>query len=229
MEAMAITSINQPLRLWHLISAALPVGAFHYSQGLEAAVQQGWINDRRSAQAWICAGLHHSLAHVDLPLLARAWHAWHHRNEDDLSTWNAYLRACRETAELRAEDADMGAALMRLADAWDEPRPQTALGYTAMFAVLCVNNRISVQDTLMGYAWSWCENMSLAAIKLVPLGHLSGQRMLRDLSGEIEAAVSNARQAAVIDNGMQRIGAGLPGMVLASMLHEQQHSRVFRS
>jgi urease accessory protein len=138
--------------------------------------------------------------------------------------WNAYLRACRETAELRAEDHNMGIALTALADVWDEPRPQASLGYTALFAVLAVNNHIGLRDTLAGYSWAWCENQTLVATKLVPLGHLSGQRMLRQIGDQIEAATEQAM--AVAD---QEIGAGLPGMLLASAQHEQQYSRVFRS
>ena len=90
---MVITSTKQPLHLWHLISAALPVGAFHYSQGLETAVQRNWVNDRKTAQSWIAAALHNTLACVDLPLLARAWHAWQDEDEAQLLTCNAYLRA----------------------------------------------------------------------------------------------------------------------------------------
>jgi len=224
MEDLAITTTNPPLRLWQLISAALPVGAFHYSQGLEAAVQQGWVQDENSARDWIAAGLQHGIAQVDLPVLSRIWQAWHDALPNEVQRWNAHLRACRETAELRAEDDNMGVALMALADAWDEPRPQQALGYTAMFAVLAANNRIELRDTLVGYAWAWCENLSLVATKLVPLGHLSGQNMLRQLSGSIDEATERALAVADED-----IGAGLPGMWMASVQHEQQYSRVFRS
>lgn len=224
MADMVITTTSSPMRLWQIISAALPVGAFHYSQGLEKAVEHGWVHDPDSAQEWILAGLHYSLVYVDLPVLSRIWQAWQNAEHEEVVRWNAYLRACRETAELRAEDHDMGIALMALADAWDEPRPQTALGYTALFAVLAANNHIGLRDTLAGYSWAWCENLSLVATKLVPLGHLSGQHMLRQIGEQIEAATQQA--LAVAD---QDIGAGLPGMLLASAQHEQQYSRVFRS
>jgi urease accessory protein len=224
MAVMAIITTDSPLRLWHLISAALPVGAFHYSQGLEAAVDQGWVADVDSAQNWIAAALQHNLALVDLPLLARCCLAWQAGDEASLLRWNAYARACRETSQLRAEEAAMGTALAALADAWEEPRPAAELGYTAMFGVLAVNNGIGLRDAVAGYAWSWCENMSLVATKIVPLGHLSGQRMLRDLGAGIDAAVTCA-----LNLEDQAIGSGLPGLLHAAVSHEQQYSRVFRS
>jgi len=200
------------------------VGAFHYSQGLETAVHRGWVADAASAQNWITAGLQRGLTHVDLPLLARAWRAWGQRDEAALLRWNAHLRACRETAALRDEDASMGTALAKLAETWGEPRPEARLGYVCMFAVLAANSGIDERETLAGFAWAWCENMSLVATKSIPLGHLSGQRMLRDLSGEVDAAVTTSLALADED-----IGAGMPGAMLASAQHAQLHARVFRS
>ena len=59
----------QLLRLLHLASPALPIGAFHFSQGLEYAVECGWVNDEASALEWIGGIAGASLATLDLPVL----------------------------------------------------------------------------------------------------------------------------------------------------------------
>ena len=86
------------------------------------------------------------------------------------------------------------------------------------------NNGISVDTTLLGYAWAWCENQVLASVKLVPLGHRTGQLMLRSLGERLDSAVTQA--LACTDDS---IGVTAPGFVLASAKHETQHTRLFRS
>ena len=61
----------QLLRLLHLASPALPIGAFHFSQGLEYAVECGWVKDEASALDWIDGIASASLATLDLPVLDR--------------------------------------------------------------------------------------------------------------------------------------------------------------
>ncbi len=219
-----IITTRADLRLWQLISAALPVGAFHYSQGLETAVTRAWVHDADSAQHWIAAGLRYTLGGVDLPLLARIWQSWRQTDAGAVVHWDTTLRACRETAELRAEDVAMGQALAMLADSWQERRPPQPLGYTTLFGVLAANNGIELSATLHGYAWAWCENATLAATRLLPLGHLQGQGVLRAVSLDIDAVVAEALR--MVDD---EIGAGLPGVWMASVWHEQQYTRLYRS
>ena len=208
--------------LWQLISSALPVGTFHYSQALEQAIDCGWIGDSDAAQAWIEGVLVSSVAKVDLPLIARIYEAWRKRDVSKVMYWNQISRACRETAELRQEEEQMGEALSRLAIDLDEPMPKKGLGYTAAFAVLSANNNIPPKDALLGYGWSWCENQVLAAVKLIPLGHRAGQKILRQVSDNLDGIVSKALT-------YEAIGGTAPGAVLASARHETQYSRLFRS
>ena len=65
------TSTDQ-VRLWQLISPLSPVGAYHHSQGLEQAVEAGWVTDEETALAWIQGLLGRSIANLDLPIVARA-------------------------------------------------------------------------------------------------------------------------------------------------------------
>ena len=95
-------------RLLQLASPALPVGAYSYSQGLEAAIEAGIVHDAASAQAWISDVLELSVASMEAPVLLRLMQAWAQADIAAVDYWNALFLASRETAELRAETVQMG-------------------------------------------------------------------------------------------------------------------------
>ena len=212
------------LRLWQLISPALPVGAYSYSQGLEYVNLRGIVRDEYTALQWLRELLSHALATLDLPILLRVHRAWSARDGLAVRRLSRMLEARRETSELRFEDLAMGSALTQLLDSLGQPIPERRLPFASAFAVACVDWSVPEADACAGYAWAWCEGQVAAAVKLVPLGHTAGQRMLLALGNEIGAAVTSA--AARRDD---EIGLGLPGFAIASALHETQYTRLFRS
>src|SRR5262245_12261051 len=107
-EALALT------RLLQLASPALPVGAYSYSQGLEAASHEGVVKDARSAEEWIRDVLSYSMASFEAPVVWRMSEALADGDMTAYEYWNARFRAGRETAELRAETLQMGHALRNL-------------------------------------------------------------------------------------------------------------------
>jgi len=217
------------LRLLQLVSPALPIGAYHFSQGLEYAVEAGWVHDEASAANWIGGLAEHSIATLDLPILLRLHAAWNYNDGHQALCWSQRLIASRETAELRAEDRHLGCALARvLSDlgiaAAEVGRVNEDSSYAAMFALAASHWHISAEDTATGYVWTWCENQVLAAIKLVPLGQRAGQRLLDAMIVEIPRLVSVAAQIADAD-----IGISTPMQGILSASHETQYSRLFRS
>ena len=215
---------TDPTRLWQLISPTLPVGAYHYSQGLEQAVESGWVADESTAHSWIAGLLGTVVAMVDLPIVIRVHAAWAKGDAEAVRHWDGVSMACRETAELREEEINMGSALARLARTLDARIPEGPLGFAAAFAVLAADWDIAARDVATGYAWSWCENQVAAAVKLVPLGHSAGQRMLRSLGVAVEEAVLTALGCEDAD-----IGCTAPGHALACARHEIKEVRLFRS
>ncbi len=214
-------------RLWQLISPALPVGAYAYSQGLETAVEEGWVTDESSAAEWISGILVNSLIRADIPIFVRLYDAW---QEDDLKAvndWNAIMLAMRESAELQQEDRQLGRALARLLiDLGCEKAALNRLccAFVTQFSLAAVNWQIPLVDAARGYLWAWCENQVAAAVKLVPLGQTSGQRLL----GRLMLVISEHLDAGLKLND-DEIGGVLPGLVMASAWHETQYSRLFRS
>ena len=220
-----MTTPTEQFRLWQLISPLSPVGAYHHSQGLEQAVGAGWVTDEGTALAWIHDLLGRSIANLDLPVVARARTAWRDGDVSALLRWDALCRACRETSELRAEERNMGAALIALIGELGERSPDGhRLGYAAAFGVAAANAALGARDTLAGYAWAWCENQVACAVKLTPLGHSAGQRMLLKLGGSLDAVVEHALQ--VSDD---EIGLASPGLAITSAQHETRHTRLYRS
>lgn len=216
------------LRLLQVTSPALPVGAFAWSQGLEYAVHVGWVNDESSALNWIGGLLSHSLSMLDLPCLTRLYRSWQTEdNELAVKHWNAFLLANRESRELRAEDTQLGGALMRLLADLDVPQAKSWTGPTAFanaFSLAGVAWRIPLRETLLGYLWSWTENQVAAAIKLVPLGQTAGQRLLSQLQRQMPTSVARG-----LDCRDGEIGQLAVGLALASAQHETQRVRLFRS
>lgn len=217
------------LRLLQLASPSLPVGMYSYSQGMERAVEDGWIRDEAGAGEWIGGLLDHGLTRLDLPVLLRLHDGWTAKSAASVERWSRTLTAYRETAELRAEDRQTGQALARLlesleieaARAWvRHPSATFATG----FSLAAVEWGIPRFETAVGYLWSWLENQMLCALKLVPLGQVAGQRLLRDLAARIPERVHEAWS--IQDDG---IGGGAFGLALASSRHEMQYSRLFRS
>jgi urease accessory protein len=216
------------LRLCHLVSPALPVGAYAYSQGLEYAVQAGWVHDEASALEWLQGLSRSSVGTLDLPILLRLHGAWSASDASAVRHWNAQLIAARETSELRAEELHLGLALARVlieleigeAGEWIEAAP----AFATLFALAAVRWHIEAGDALAGYLWAWSENQVLAAVKLVPLGQSAGQRLLHRLTDAMPAIVERARTL-----GDEAIGVSTVSQALASALHESQYSRLFRS
>ena len=113
-DVSSARTLTPLLRLLHLVSPALPLGAYAYSQGLEYAVHAGWVSDERSAGHWLGGLARGAVGTLDLPVLARLHHAWQRDDLDAVDCWSAQLLAARESAELRAEERHLGRALARI-------------------------------------------------------------------------------------------------------------------
>lgn len=211
------------LGLLRLVSPALPVGGFAYSQGLEYAVDCGWVKNADDTEAWIAGVISEGLAQLDIPLLCRLFEAVD--NPDRFKHWNQRVFASRESLELRKEEQQMGRALWRLLTDLNEPLPDIAEpSWLAAFAVAARRWGLNSQQTGLGFLWSWLENQLTVAAKTVPIGQTDVQRINSKLLPTLASAVAEGMALADED-----ICGGLPGVVLASMKHEVQYSRMFRS
>ncbi|TVP47965.1 MAG: urease accessory protein UreF [Halomonas sp.] len=220
------------LGLMQLVSPALPIGAFAFSQGLESAFELDWVRDEASLSEWLRGVLEDGLTRCELPVLARLHQAFDHADGESIAAWDEWLAATRETAELAAEDSRLGASLKRLLGSLDLMPSEDSLpallpthaGYVTLFAFTAHSRGVSVRQTLLGFAWAWLENQLAVACKALPLGHTAAQRVIEQLRPELVAAID---QALTLED--DELGPILPGLALASALHETQYSRLFRS
>jgi urease accessory protein len=202
-------------RLLQLASPTLPVGAYSYSQGLEAAIDAGLVRDGGTAQQWIADVLELSVARMEAQVL-RAQIA------DLTQERNDFFVATRETAELRAETLQMGQALAKLLTDLGVPFEIESPAYPTSFAIAARHWNIDPLAARVGYLWSWLENQVMAAVKAVPLGQTAGQKMLLEL-GERIAELAGLQ----LEEDQWHNFA--PGLAVLSARHETQYSRLFRS
>ena len=217
------------VRVLQLASAASPVGSYAYSEGMEYAVHDGNPRDEDSARAWIAGLLSHSVCGLDVPLLAGMHAAWSAGRTGEALRLGAWLLACRESAELRLADRQQGQALMRVLAGLGVARAAALrtdrrVGYACAFALAGAEFGVSARTAAVSFAYARLESMVVTAIKLVPLGQSVGQRMIFDLAGALPPACEAALSIAQAD-----IAAGAPGQVMASVLHETQATRLYRS
>ena len=216
------------LQLLQLTSPSLPIGGFSWSQGLEYAVDANWLVSEQDTVNWLQGVLSQSLAYLDVPVLLRLHDAAVIRDLQRLAYWNEFILASRETKELQLEDTQMGAALKRLLLDLElyssEDFISGDISYLCAFAMAAVVKQIGAKEAAIGFLWSWLENQIAAALKTFPLGQTAGQRIFHELADTVVATVEVSQAL-----GDDEIGNGLPGQIMASMLHEEQYSRLFRS
>jgi urease accessory protein len=217
------------LAMLRLGSAALPIGAFAYSQGLEQAVAAGAVRDAASAAEWITGILASSVLSGDVPVLLRLCAAWQMADENAVRRWSAFLYATRPTRELREEERQLGSALFRLLARLGCERARPYHGdpratLASAFALAACTWEVGASNGALAYSFAWAEAQVGAATRLVPLGQSDAQRVLSlsiaCICREFPEALARSDDA---------IFHTAPGQALLSAAHETQYSRLFRS
>jgi urease accessory protein len=219
-------------RLLQLCSANLPVGGFSFSQGLEYAVEAGWIVNSDSTKSWILLNLTESLAQTDVAILKRLYAALIAEDFEAFLYWNTHIVACRESSELLLSDIAMGKALVRLMkqldginiDKFAAAFKNQDCSFVTAFALCAYQFKLDLLSVQSGYCWTYIDNQVSAATKLVPLGQTQAQNLLFTLSEHTQSIIEQAN--AIHDDS---IGSSLPHLAMASAWHETQYSRLFRS
>jgi urease accessory protein len=217
------------------LSPGFPIGAFSFSHSLEAAAESGAVHDRASLQHWIGAIVVSGGGRIDGDILRDAHRAASTDDVGALARANRRGLAFRATAETRLETTAQGEAFLATCRAaWPEPflnrwaasleGGYEAVCYPAAVGVATARAGISLPCALTGYLQAMAANLVSAGIRLGMIGQTDGQRILAALEPVIGAAVAGARAR---DAGS--FGAATFAVELASMAHETQYTRLFRS
>jgi urease accessory protein len=220
------------LKLLQLSSSALPLGAYSYSEGLETAIEQQMIQGEEGLQHWLVQDLAHGTIRLEAALMVRGYRCWREGDLEGLQSWNQWGSAVKEGAELREQSWQMGNTLIRLLQALDSA-PNLEAGMAAVgqpcnsaiaFGIGAAHWHIDESSATLGYLHSWATNLINAGVKLIPLGQTTGQQLLLQLHPTLETTAKTVLQLS--DDELYSCSWGLG---LASLQHETQYSRLFRS
>jgi urease accessory protein len=219
-----------PAELFLWLSPAFPVGGFAFSHGLEKLVEDGIVSDRASLGAWLTDLATSGSLRNDLLLLAEAWRAGQAKDTARLAAVAELAAALQPGAERQLETLTQGRGFgAACTAAWDVPSvalltKTNRLAYHVAVGAAAADRNIPLAPTLDAYALGFCSNLMSAAIRLSVIGQFDGQRVLADLLPILKAAALNAASGTLDD-----LGGACFASDLASLAHETQHVRLFRS
>ncbi|MDE1146952.1 MAG: urease accessory protein UreF [Azospirillaceae bacterium] len=213
------------------LTASFPVGAFSYSHGLEWVVEDGTVRHVDALVAWLDDLLAVGSAWNDAVLVAASWRAAAIEDWAVLDGVNELAGALVPTAERRLETLSQGRSFAAaIASAWPCAAVDRLVAYgpNAAYPVavgaVAAGHGLTLPATLLGYLHGFVGNLVSAALRLVPLGQTDGQRALARLEPLVLAAAERAAVSTLDDLG----GAAWVADI-ASMNHETQYTRLFRS
>ncbi len=217
------------LMIW--LSPAYPVGGYSYSHGLEWTVEAGKVRDAATLGAWIEDVLAHGAGRSDVIFLAEAWRALAAGDMAALEQAAELAAALAPSAERRLETMAQGTAFLAATlAAW--PKPElTALAadgrevaYPIAVGAAAAVHGLPLVETAQAFAQAFAANLVSAGVRLIPLGQSDGLRVLARLEPLIPRVVAAALACTLDDIGGAAIAADI-----ASMRHETQYTRLFRS
>ena len=230
-ETGASTEHVDPAALYRLmawLSPAYPIGAFSYSSGIEWAVETGDIRDAASLADWIDVVLSGGGGFCDAVFLAHAHRAAAIGDTAAFSEVAELALAFAPSRERYLETTAQGRAFLEVTQAaWPHPALDRLTGVIALpvaVAAACAAHRVPVAPSLLAYLQAMAANLVSAGVRLVPLGQTDGQRVMARIEPAISGIVARALAASLDDAGGVAFRADI-----ASMRHETQYTRLFRS
>jgi urease accessory protein len=223
------------LRLQSWLSPAFPNGSYSYSHALEWAVEAGHVHDRNSLVDWLEADLCYGSGRNEAIFFSEAWRCAIDDNSERLFQIAELAAAFRGTSEFALESSQQGAACLatmrrvwphrvldRLADMLREAHVQPALA--VVLGACSIMQGIPASVALPAFLQAYLANLVTAGVRLIPLGQTEGQLAIAELEDAVLATSTQAKTATIDD-----LGSAAFLVELASMAHETQYTRLFRS
>ncbi|TXH83769.1 MAG: urease accessory protein UreF [Rhizobium sp.] len=213
------------LRLMAWLSPAFPVGSFAYSGGLERAVHDGLVIDSSGLGDWISTLIRNGSVWNDAVLLVEA-----HRAREDRQRLIAVAELAEALAgskERHNETMLLGDAFLSAAAAW--PHEIFSLlpsrtAYPVAVGAVAGAHGISAEKAVAAFLHALASQMVSAGIRLGVSGQKDGVAILARLEGLLADLARRAGQSGLDDLGSASVQAEI-----ASLRHETQGMRLFRS
>lgn len=213
------------LRLMAWLSPAFPVGGFAYSSGLERAVHDGLITDALGLEAWLSTSLKHGMLWNDAVFVSMT--AACIEEPDRLSELAELGLALAGSAERHMETLFLGKAFLAAAQAWPSPvfqRLPVDCPYPVAVGAVASAHGIAAEQAIAAFLHAGISQGVSAGIRLGVAGQQDGLRILSALEAGVEDVAQRAAVAGADDLGSATVQADI-----ASIRHETQTSRLFRS
>jgi urease accessory protein len=219
-------------RLMAWLSPSYPVGAFSYSSGIEWAVEAGDIKDADTLRRWLGVVVEHGGGFCDAVFFIHAYRSLADPDDRALRAVAELASAFAPSKERHLETVAQGAAFIeatraawpcdaldRLKAAWSGP-----VAYPIAVAVTAAGHGIALEPALSAFLHAVTTNLISAGVRLIPLGQTDGQRVLAALEPVVQAAAQRA-----LATPLDEVGSAAFRADLASLRHETQYTRLFRS
>lgn len=221
----------QKLLAW--LSPGFPVGAYSYSHGLEWAIEDGSVSDALTLRDWLEGIVRHGAGWTDAVLFVHAHRAAAAGKTAGLHEVAELAAAFQPSRERHLEATAQGAAFAaavsaawpcdrftRLTAAVDAP-----LTYPVAVAIAAAAHDIPAAPALTATLQAFVANLVSAGVRAIPIGQTDGQRIIAAF-GETVGAIT---AAAALNTPLDALGGAALRADIASMKHETQHTRLFRS
>jgi urease accessory protein len=213
------------------LSPAYPVGGFSYSHGLEWTVEAGKVRDGATLGDWVEDILRYGAGRSDAILLGETWRAVTGGDERRLAGTIDLGAALAPSAERRLETLAQGAAFLTATRAvWPSPALErlyarvAEVAYPVAVGACAAAHGLPLEPTARAFMQAFVANLVSAGVRLVPLGQTDGLRVLARLEPLIPSLVAD-----VLGAGLDDVGGAAAMADIASMRHETQYTRLFRS
>ena len=223
MVALTRMSTDTPevmLTLTQWFSPAFPIGAFSFSHGLESLVESGEIRSAEDVEDWLNSVLNYGAGRNDVILMGASFRA---SSTEEIKEVDALARALSPSKERLLETEVQGEAFIRtINEVWGSDLPP--LCYPVAIGASARTCGMPLHETACMYLHALTSSLVSAAIRIVPLGQTEGQSIVRTL-----APLCDQLGSTYIDESLEAIGSSSFIGDIASMTHEDQYSRMFRS
>jgi urease accessory protein len=218
-----------PLLVW--LSPSFPIGSYAYSHGLEWVVEAGDVRDLVSLEAWLATLLEHGGPWTDAVLLSLTHHAVCSNDDANLCNLAEIAAALSPSKERRMETLNQGAAFLAAqraawpCEAFERARPfENEIAFPIAVGLAAAGHGLALLPALEAYLVSFATNLVSAAVRLIPLGQTDGTKVVAKLVPLARKIAARAADATIDD-----IGGAAFRSDIASMRHETQYTRLFRS
>lgn len=196
-------------------------------------MQRGEVSSVDSARRFVVNSLHENLLYNDALYMRLAWQAYSAGDFDRLSLLDEECTATKSPSEIRQASIKLGVRLLKVfartlpkesVEVLDSLIKAGGGHYPIIYGAVTAMLGLELFDALLSFYYNSMVCMVTNAVKLIPLGQLSGQ----DIIFEVEQGLPDLTQRTIeLDERMRGVCA--VGFDIACMEHERLYSRLYMS